>query len=242
MNILLLGYGKMGKAIEQMAQERGHHIVEKIDLHNEEALQTLDPGHVDAAIEFSQPAAAAGNIRHCLKQGIPVISGTTGWLQEKPAIEDYCIETNGTFFYASNFSIGVNIFFKLNQYLAGIMKQYPDYEPFIEEIHHTEKKDAPSGTAITLAEGMLKELKQKFEWELQEGDHTYQDTGKLPIKSVREGQVPGTHTITYSSEIDDIEIKHTAHSRKGFALGAVLVAEWIQNKKGILNMDDFIKL
>lgn len=242
MKILLLGYGKMGKAIEQIAQERGHQVVEKIDVHNEETLRTLDAGRVDVAIEFSQPEAAARNIRHCLKQGIPVISGTTGWLKEKPAIEDYCIEINGTFFYASNFSIGVNIFFKLNEYLAGIMKQYPAYEPSIEEIHHTEKKDAPSGTAITLAEGMLKALKQKFEWELQQEDRSYQDTGKLPIKAVREGQVPGTHTIRYHTDIDEIEIKHTAHSRKGFALGAVLVAEWIRNKKGILDMNDFLKL
>lgn len=244
MNILLLGYGKMGKTIEQLAQERGHHIIERIDLHNAESLQKLDTSKVEVAIEFSQPDAAAQNIRYCLQHGIPVISGTTGWLKEKPAIEDYCVEVNGTFFYASNFSIGVNIFFKLNQYLAGIMKNYADYEPFIEEIHHTEKKDAPSGTAITIAEDILKELKQKFEWELQRNNENYRDTGKLklPIKAVREGQTPGTHIVTYSSEIDDVEIKHTAHSRKGFALGAVIVAEWIKNKKGVLTMHDFLKL
>lgn len=242
MNILLLGYGKMGKTIEQLAQERGHHIIEKIDLHNAENLQQLNAAQVDVAIEFSQPDAAAQNIRYCLKHGIPVVSGTTGWLKEKPAIEDYCIEMNGAFFYASNFSIGVNIFFRLNDYLASMMKNYSDYEPWIEEIHHTEKKDAPSGTAITIAEGMLRQLKQKFEWELQNPDTSYKDTGKLPIKSVREGQVPGTHVVTYSSAIDDIEIKHTAHSRKGFALGAVIVAEWIRNKKGVLTMHDFLKL
>lgn len=242
MDILLLGYGKMGKAIEQIALDRGHNIIEKIDLHNEESLQSLDPGQVDVAIEFSQPEAAPRNIRYCLKQSIPVISGTTGWLQEKSAIEDFCTEHHGTFFYASNFSIGVNIFFKLNQYLAGMMNQYPEYEPSVEEIHHTEKKDAPSGTAITLAEDLLQAIKQKSEWKLQEEDRNYQNTEKLPIRSLREGQVPGTHTITYSSEIDTIEIKHTAHSRQGFALGAVLVAEWIRNKKGLLSMDDFIKL
>lgn len=242
MNILLLGYGKMGRTIEQLAQERGHYIIEKIDLYNAENLQQLDTGSVDVAIEFSQPDAAVQNIRYCLAHGIPVISGTTGWLKDKPAIEDYCIEMNGAFFYASNFSIGVNIFFKLNQLLAGILKNHPAYEPWIEEIHHTEKKDAPSGTAITLAEGILKELKQKSAWELQTNDEDYSNTGKLPIKSVREGQIPGTHIVTYSSEIDDIEIKHTAHSRKGFALGAVLVAEWIRNKKGVLTMHDFLKL
>lgn len=242
MNILLLGYGKMGKAIEQLALERKHSIVEKIDLHNADLLNTLDTKQVDVAIEFSQPDAASYNIRYCLKNGIPVISGTTGWLKDKPAIEDYCIESNGTFFYASNYSIGVNIFFRLNEYLVGIMKKFEDYEPSMVEIHHTEKKDAPSGTAITLAEGILKEHPKKYEWQLERKEENYAATGKLPIKSIREGQVPGTHAITYASAIDDIEIKHTAHTRKGFALGAVLVAEWIKNKQGILTMHDFLKL
>lgn len=242
MNILLLGYGKMGKAIEQLALERKHTIIEKIDLDNTDKLATLDTKQVDVAIEFSQPDAALHNIRYCLKNDIPVISGTTGWLQDKPAIEDYCIENNGTFFYASNFSIGVNIFFRLNEYLAGIMKKFDEYEPSMVEIHHTEKKDAPSGTAITLAEGILKEHPKKHAWQLESQEENYAGTDKLPIKSVREGQVPGTHAITYASAIDDIEIKHTAHTRKGFALGAVMVAEWIKNKKGILTMNDFLKL
>ncbi len=242
MNILLLGYGKMGKTIDQIAQQRGHQIVERIDLHNMDTLETLDPNTIDVAIEFSQPDAAAKNIRYSLKQGIPVISGTTGWLKEKSAIEGYCIEVDGTFFYASNYSIGVNIFFKLNEYLAKIMARYPDYKPSVEEIHHTEKKDAPSGTAITLAEGLLKALSDKFEWELLKEGKDYQNAGEIPIRALRQGQVPGTHTVTYASPTDDIEIRHTAHSRQGFALGAVLVAEWIKNKKGILSMDDFLKL
>ncbi len=242
MNILLLGYGKMGKAIEQLALERNHSIVAKIDLHNAENLTALDTTAVDVAIEFSQPDAASQNIRYCLKNGIPVISGTTGWLKDKPAIEDYCTERNGTFLYASNFSIGVNIFFRLNEYLAGMMKKFEEYEPSVIETHHTEKKDAPSGTAITLAEGILREHLKKHEWELERKGENYAGTGKLPIQAIREGQVPGTHTVTYASDIDTIEIRHTAHARKGFAQGAVMVAEWIKNKKGILTMQDFLKL
>jgi len=241
MNIIILGYGKMGKTNEKIAKERGHNILASIDVDNrEETLEKLDLSQVQAAIEFTQPDAAPANIRFCLKNGIPVISGTTGWLKEKSSVEDYCIEQNGTFFYASNFSVGVNIFFKLNDFLAGIMKNYPDYTPAIEEIHHTQKKDAPSGTAITLAEGMLRHLPGKNDWQL-EGRRSENPEQNIPITSVREGNVPGTHTISYRSPIDDIEIKHMAHGREGFALGAVLVAEWIKNKKGILGMDDFIK-
>lgn len=241
MNILILGYGKMGKTIEKIAVNRGHKIIEKVDVdHREEVLNKLSPQNIDVAIEFTQPEAAPANIRYCLKNNIPVVSGTTGWLKEKPAIEDYCIENNGTFFYASNFSIGVNIFFRLNQFLAKMMNAYPDYEPSMLEIHHTQKKDAPSGTAITLAEGMLKELTHKNDWYLVE-DNGNSSEKNIPITSEREGDVPGTHVVKYHSEIDDIEIKHTAHGREGFALGAVLVAEWLQNKKGILSMDDFIK-
>jgi len=241
MNIIIMGYGKMGKTIEKIAEERGHTILAKIDVDKrEETLENLDVSQVQAAIEFTQPEAAPSNIRYCLKNGIPVISGTTGWLREKSSVEDYCIEQNGTFFYASNFSIGVNIFFKLNDFLGGIMKNYPDYVPEIEEIHHTQKKDAPSGTAITLAEGMLKHLPGKNDWQLK-GRSVENPDQNIPITSVREGNVPGTHTVSYRSPIDDIEIRHQAHGREGFALGAVLVAEWIKNKKGILGMDDFIK-
>ncbi len=241
MNILILGYGKMGKTIERIAIGRGHHIIAKVDVaQREEVLAELDPHQVDVAIEFTQPNSAPSNIRFCLKHGIPVVSGTTGWLKEKSAIEDYCIERNGTFFYASNFSIGVNIFFRLNQFLANMMKSYPDYEPSMEEIHHTEKKDAPSGTAITLAEGMLKSLTNKNDWRL-EGRTSAHPEQDILITSHREGNVPGTHIVKYQSEVDEIEIKHLAHSREGFAQGAVLVAEWLKNKKGILGMDDFIK-
>lgn len=241
MNILLLGYGKMGRAIEEIARERGHHIAAAIDLEQrEEKLAELDKSAIDAAIEFSAPESAPANIRFCLREGIPVICGTTGWLKERSAIEDYCIEHNGTFFYASNFSIGVNIFFRLNSLLAEMMNRHQDYAPTIEEIHHTEKKDAPSGTAISLAEGLLKHLGHRNDWHLE--GRSREQAGSIPIISQREGQVPGTHTVSYRSKIDDIEIRHTAHSRKGFALGAVLVTEWIKNKKGILGMEDFLKL
>lgn len=241
MNILILGYGKMGKTIERIATGRGHTIIGKVDVEKRhETLEKLNPQDVDVAIEFTQPDAAPSNIRYCLKNSIPVLSGTTGWLKEKSAIEDYCIEQNGTFFYASNFSIGVNVFFRLNQFLANIMKAYQDYQPSVEEIHHTQKKDAPSGTAITLAEGMLKFLSKKNDWYL-EGRKTEHPEQNIPIASRREGDVPGTHIVKYQSAIDEIEIKHVAHSREGFALGAVLVSEWLKNKKGILGMDDFIK-
>jgi 4-hydroxy-tetrahydrodipicolinate reductase len=240
MNILILGYGKMGKTIEKIATDRGHNIVAKVDVDSRDSLSDLNTSSIDVAIEFTQPDAAPSNIRFCLKNNIPVLCGTTGWLKEKSAIEDYCIEQNGTFFYASNFSIGVNIFFRLNEFLAGIMKNYPDYTPSIEEIHHTQKKDAPSGTAITLAEGLLKHLPNKSDWYL-EGRRNDNPSQNISITSLREGNVPGTHTIRYASGIDDLEIRHEAHGREGFALGAVLVAEWLKNKKGILGMEDFIK-
>lgn len=231
----------MGKTIERLATQREHKIVAKVDLdQREEALSSLDSRIIDVAIEFTQPDAAPANIRYCLRHGIPVVSGTTGWLKEKSAIEDYCIEQNGTFFYASNFSIGVNIFFRVNEFLAGIMNNYPDYQPEIEEIHHTQKKDAPSGTAITLAEGILKHLSTKNDW-LLKGRQSYNPGQEITIEALRESNVPGTHTVTYRSDIDDLQIRHQAHGREGFALGAVLVAEWIKNKKGILGMNDFIK-
>jgi 4-hydroxy-tetrahydrodipicolinate reductase len=238
MNLLLIGYGKMGKAIEEMAKSRGHHIAYVIDLHNQDQLLEIAHSEVDAAIEFTQPESAFYNIRTCLEKGIPVISGTTGWLHKREEIENLCLQRNGAFFYASNYSIGVNIFFKLNSFLAKMMKGFKEYDVKIEEIHHTEKKDAPSGTAITLAEGILKEVGQKRNWV----NKSTGNAGDLVIESKREGVVPGTHIVNYYSTIDNIEIKHTAHSREGFALGAVLVAEWIQDKKGNLAMDDFLKL
>jgi 4-hydroxy-tetrahydrodipicolinate reductase len=234
MKIALVGYGKMGKTIEKIAIQRGHEIVAKIDLHNRHELDTLQ---ADAAIEFSHPDAAFENVKRCVEQNIPTVCGTTGWLDRKPEIEKMIANRNGAFFYASNYSLGVNIFFKVNEFLASVMKGFSSYSVSMEEIHHTEKKDAPSGTAITLAEGVLKHLDRKTKW-VNEPTSNAED---LMIKSLRIDQVPGTHTVKYSSDIDDIEIKHTAHTREGFALGAVLVAEWIKDKKGVLNMNDFLK-
>lgn len=234
MNIVLVGYGKMGKTIERIALDRGHQIAAKIDIDNHAELATIK---ADVAIEFSHPDAAFNNVKKCIESGIPVVCGTTGWLEHKPEIEQLTVQKNGAFFYASNYSLGVNIFFKLNEHLASMLNNFNQYEVTLDEIHHTEKKDAPSGTAITLAEGILKHLNRKKSW-------VNKDTSNLqeiPIKSFRIDEVPGTHVVKYTSAIDDIEIKHTAHTREGFALGAVMVAEWIQDKKGVLNMDDFLK-
>ncbi|MGK7395114.1 MAG: 4-hydroxy-tetrahydrodipicolinate reductase [Candidatus Cyclobacteriaceae bacterium M3_2C_046] len=238
MKILLIGYGKMGKTIEKIALERGHQIVEIIDQDQGDKFNHLDTSQIDVAIEFTQPEAAVANIKQCLDQGIPVISGTTGWLEQMKVVEDHCQQRDGTFFYASNFSLGVNIFFKLNEYLASLMQHFTEYDVKLEEIHHTEKKDAPSGTAISLAEGILKQLKRKKQWIKEVSE----DPTNLVIGSLRQPEVPGTHIVNYFSLNDDIEIKHTAHSRQGFASGVVLVAEWILDKKGILSMDDFLPL
>jgi 4-hydroxy-tetrahydrodipicolinate reductase len=228
----------MGKIISSIAEERGHTIVAKITEDNISELDTLDAEAVDVAIEFSQPEAAIANITWALENGIPVISGTTGWLDKKPEIERLTLSKGGTFFYASNFSIGVNIFFKINRYLAKLMDEQPSYRIRMEEVHHTEKKDAPSGTAITLAEDIINKIDRAKRWNL---DTDAVDNGhNILISAKRIDEVPGTHTVSYQSEIDDIEIKHTAHNRTGFALGAVLVAEWIKDRKGILSMNDFL--
>ncbi len=236
MNIIILGYGKMGKAIEEIALDRGHTISHKININNINALKFIEPDEVDVAIEFSQPDSAVDNLKYCLDNGIPVVCGTTGWLDQKEEINALCLEKNGSFFYSSNFSLGVNLFFNLNKKLASLMKSYPDYKTEITEIHHTEKLDSPSGTAITLAEGIMEENDKFASWknkkEIKENE--------LPIISLREEKVPGTHIVKYTSEIDDIEIKHTAHSRAGFAQGAVIVAEWLIDKKGIFGMNDFL--
>ena len=238
MHILILGYGKMGKIIAEIAESRGHKIVGRINLENISDLDDLDTQQIDVAIEFSEPTAAFDNLSWAINHQIPVISGTTGWLEKKPEIERLALSKGGKFFYASNFSIGVNIFFKLNRFLAKIMEGQTDYKIKLEEIHHTEKKDAPSGTAITLAEGIINEISRIKRWKLDNEMDESEQT--LPISSIREDPAPGTHTVRYQSEIDDIEIKHIAHSRKGFALGAVLVAEWIKEKKGVLSMEDFL--
>ena len=238
MNILLLGYGKMGQLIGQIAESRGHRLAGKITIENRDELDQLEPKKIDVAIEFSQPEAAVENFEWCVERGIPVVSGTTGWLSEKPRIEKLIREKNGTFFYASNFSIGVNIFFKVNQFLAKLMNETQGYQVSIEEIHHTAKKDAPSGTAITLAEGIIQNHQSYKQWNLS--DNPSDSEQSLPITSKRIDPAPGTHIIRYQSEIDDIEITHTAHSRQGFALGAVLVAEWLKDRKGVYSMDDFL--
>ncbi len=238
MKILILGYGKMGKIIGEIAESRGHYIAAKINEDNRSELEKLQKDDIDVAIEFSQPDAAVENISWALGKGIPVVSGTTGWLAHKPKLDTLALENGTAFFYASNYSIGVNAFFKLNKFLAGLMKSQTDYKVQMEEIHHTEKKDAPSGTAITLAEGILSENTQYKNWKLSE-DMT-ENEQVIPITAKRIDPAPGTHIIRYSSEIDTIEITHTAHSRKGFGLGAVLVAEWIPSKKGVLSMDDFL--
>lgn len=234
MKIILLGYGKMGKVIEQMALQRGHQIVARIDIDNQ---HEVDTAVGDVVIEFSHPDGAVENISRCLRRNLPVVCGTTGWLSRKSEIEALCRQVNGTFFYASNYSLGVNIFFKLNEFLASMMDKFPDYDIDMEETHHTEKKDAPSGTAITLAEGVIRNLSRKKSWVNQNTP----DLEKLVIESFRINQVPGTHVVRYRSPVDDIEIKHTAHSREGFGRGAVMVAEWILDKKGLLGMDDFLR-
>jgi 4-hydroxy-tetrahydrodipicolinate reductase len=234
MKILLVGYGKMGKTIERIALERGHEISAKIDIANQD---DWTDAHADVAIEFSHPDAAFENIKRCLQKKIAVVSGTTGWLGRKGEIEKLTEKLDGAFFYASNYSLGVNIFFKINEHLAKMIDSFPSYQVHIDEIHHTEKKDAPSGTAITLAEGIIKHIGHKNSWvNTPDGKRD-----EVPIQSFRIDQVPGTHVVKYSSPTDDIEIKHTAHTREGFALGAVMVAEWIRDRKGVLNMNDFLK-
>lgn len=237
MNILILGYGRMGKAIEEIAEERGHTITHKININNTQALKFIDSNEIDVAIEFSQPDAAFENIKYCIANKIPVVSGTTGWLDKKHELDELCVQNDSAFFYASNFSLGVNLFFKLNEILAKMMEQHAGYKTELVEIHHTEKLDSPSGTAITLAEEMIKNLSSKKEWVNEPSE----DENVVPIISEREPDVPGTHIIKYFSDVDEIEIKHTAKSRTGFALGAVLVSEWIINKKGVLSMKDFMK-
>jgi 4-hydroxy-tetrahydrodipicolinate reductase len=233
MNIALLGYGRMGKEIEKIALQRGHTIVHKIS----EDIQNYDFSSIDVAIDFSIPTAAFQNISHCIKHQIPVISGTTGWLERYDEIVSLCKTEKGAFIYASNFSLGVNIFFEMNAYLAKMMSQLEDYKVNVEEIHHTKKLDAPSGTAITLAEGIIANSTYA-DWKLDEATAE----NDLPIIAKRIPEVPGTHEITYASSIDTISIKHEAHNRQGFALGAVVAAEWIQNKEGVYTMKDVLNI
>jgi 4-hydroxy-tetrahydrodipicolinate reductase len=232
MNIALLGYGKMGKTIEQIAVKRGHQIGLKVS--RETGEYSLD--NVDVAIDFSLPSAAFENISNCILKHTPVISGTTGWLEKYDEIVNLCHENKGTFLYASNFSLGVNIFFEINKTLAKLMKGLPQYYVGIEEIHHTQKLDAPSGTAITLAEEIIKHSDYK-NWTLETPK-----SKEIGILAKRIENVPGTHEINYESEVDSISIKHTAHSREGFALGAIIAAEWIHDKIGVYTMKDVLNI
>jgi len=238
MNIALIGYGKMGKAIEEIAVNKGHNIVLKIDIDNKQDLTIGNLQKADVAIEFTGPETAADNIYTCMDAGIPVISGSTGWLNKLAAVQTSCKEKNGSFLYASNFSIGVNLFFELNKKLAALMINFPEYNVTIEETHHTQKKDAPSGTAITLAEQVMKEIPHKSSWinDVEASD------SQLSIVSKRVDPAPGTHIVKYKSAIDDIEIIHTAHNRMGFASGALMAAEFIRKRKGIFTMKDVLNI
>jgi 4-hydroxy-tetrahydrodipicolinate reductase len=238
MKIALIGYGKMGKAIEEVATSRGHEIILRIDRSNRALLSQLK--EADLAIEMTGPESAAENILECIHAVIPVVSGSTGWMNRMQEVEAVCKEKNGGFLYASNFSIGVNLFFQLNEVLAGWMHGYPEYTPRIEEIHHTEKKDKPSGTAITIAESILRAYPELSEWALAPIDST--GSKALLIDCHRIDPAPGTHTIRYTSPIDTIEITHTAHNRKGFAQGAVFAAEFLMGKRGIYSMKDVLRL
>ncbi|MDD3787289.1 MAG: 4-hydroxy-tetrahydrodipicolinate reductase [Petrimonas sp.] len=237
MKIALIGYGKMGKEIEKIARERGHEIVCTIDMNEETKFDSPEFRSADVAIEFTSPESALNNYRKAFAADVPVVSGTTGWLENLDEIKQACEKDGKTFFYASNFSLGVNIFFALNKYLAQIMNQFPDYDVRMEETHHIHKLDAPSGTAITLAEDILANIGRKEKWSLNETE----SANELEIKAFREGEVPGLHTVIYESEADIIRITHDAKSRKGFALGAVLAAEFTKGKKGFLGMNDMLK-
>ncbi|MCP4460460.1 MAG: 4-hydroxy-tetrahydrodipicolinate reductase [Cytophagales bacterium] len=236
MRIALIGYGKMGKAIEHLAIERGHEVCSRIDLNNHDQISLIKPATCDVAIEFSQPQTALLNVSTCLRNGIKVLSGTTGWMDRLGDVEKLTRELNGTFLYASNFSPGVNVFFDLNEFLASKMQNQNQFEVSMKEVHHTEKLDSPSGTAISLANGIMKSNSSKKGWT---NDKTTGQT-KIGIISNREPNVAGTHTVQYSSELETIEIKHTAHDRNVFASGALDVAEWMQNQSGVLTFNDYL--
>jgi 4-hydroxy-tetrahydrodipicolinate reductase len=238
LKIALIGYGKMGKAIEQIALQRGHSIVLKIDIDNAADFTKENMQKADVAIEFTSPHSAYDNIIKCLSFGIPMVCGSTGWLQQWDAVTNYCKQQNGCFLYASNYSVGVNIFFEINKRLAALMNPHTEYNVRMEEIHHTQKKDAPSGTAVTLAEQILENIDRKKNWVNNES----KDAAELSIISKRIDPAPGTHSVSYISEIDTIDIIHTAHNRTGFATGAVLAAEFVKGKKGSFSMKEVLGL
>lgn len=239
MKIALIGYGKMGQEIEKVALERGHQIVCKVDIDENDKFHSPEFKSADVAIEFTTPKSALNNYRKAFESNVPVVSGTTGWLEDIDEIKNECNNNGKTFFYASNFSLGVNLFFAVNKYLCKLMNNFPDYEVVMEETHHIHKLDAPSGTAITLAEDIIANIKRKNSWAL------YNDTDDnksdiIEIKDYREGEVPGIHSVIYESDVDSIKITHNAKSRRGFALGAVLAAEFTKDKKGFLGMQDLL--
>ena len=238
MNVALIGYGKMGKEIEKVLSERGHRVVLIVDRDNASELDAEHLERADVAIEFSTPQTAFSNIMTCLECGTPVVCGTTAWLDRYDEVKRFCEERKGTFFYASNYSIAVNLTFRLNEILARMMDRFPEYDVTLEEVHHTQKKDAPSGTAITLADGIVSHLARKKKW--VNGMTTVPD--ELEVQSIRRSVVPGIHTVTYESEADVITLSHNAKSRRGFAVGAVLAAEFIQNKTGVFSMNDLLDL
>lgn len=238
MNIALLGYGKMGKEIEKIALSRKHSIVLKIDVNNQDQLTVENLKKVDVAIDFSIPGVVYSNILKCFEADTPIVAGTTGWLDKFEDIKQRCDNENKSFFYASNYSLGVNLFFKLNEYLAKLMNTVSGYEVNMEEVHHIHKLDAPSGTAISLAEGLIKNLDSKQDWVLDNPS----ENSNLGIKAIRENEVPGIHRIKYDSEVDSIFIEHSAKSRKGFAMGAVLAAEFLKGKSGYQTMDDLLNI
>lgn len=241
MNIAIIGYGKMGHIVERIALERGHEIVAVVDADDEEVFDSDAFARADVAIEFTTPDAAVTNYRKAWRVGVPVVSGTTGWTAQLPALKEEIAAGGHTLFWSSNFSLGVNIFFELNRRLADIMNAYPAYDVCMKEVHHTAKKDAPSGTAITLAEEILERVERKHEWRLDTPEADFSsDKFVLPIEAVREGSIPGTHVIEYRSSVDAITIRHEAFSRDGFALGAVMAAEFVAGKKGFFTMHDMM--
>ncbi|MBR3286916.1 MAG: 4-hydroxy-tetrahydrodipicolinate reductase [Bacteroidales bacterium] len=238
MDIALIGYGKMGKTIEQIAVSRGHRIVQTIDIDNLADFVPEKMNGAQVAVEFTGPKTAFANVMKCMDMHLPVVCGSTGWYDRLPEAEARCRQENQSMIVSSNFSLGVNIFFKLNRYLARIMNRFPSYDVSIDETHHTQKLDAPSGTAITLAKAVIGELDRKTGWQLDRADTPDQ----IRVNAFRRDSVPGIHTVRYTSEIDDIVITHDAHSRAGLALGAVLAAEYIYDKHGVFSMDDVLQI
>ena len=241
MKIVILGYGKMGQLIEKFALKRGHEIALIVDAHNREELTAEDLADADIAIDFSTPDAALSNISLCFQANLPLVVGTTGWYEHLQEVKETCLEADQSLLYGSNFSIGVNIFFHINRLLAKAVSPYQQYDVQVEEIHHIHKLDAPSGTAITIAEGIIDNSETKKTWVNQvvgSNEEIVNQPSELLIESLRIEEVPGTHTVLYSSEVDQIEFKHTAHNRDGFALGAVVAAEWLYGKKGFFQVTE----